>query len=130
MLLLPQGASLAGPVVVVQEARLGGRVALETAAALAQALGEELVVLAAARSEPEARDLAASCRKALDAVGVEARIRAQADGERLGGALAQERIGVLVLGAETSLARDAGWLDEVRCAVLLTREGGLSSSAT
>jgi nucleotide-binding universal stress UspA family protein len=130
VLLLPQGASLDGPVVVVQESRLGGRVALETAAALAQALGEELVVLAAARSEPEAGELAASCRKALAAAGVEGRIRALADGERLGGALAQERTGVLVLGAETSLARDAKLLDDVRCAVLLTREGRLSSSAT
>jgi nucleotide-binding universal stress UspA family protein len=129
VLLLPQGASLAGPVVVVQE-QVGERAALETAVALAQALGEELVVLAAARSEPEARELADSCRKALDAAGVEARVRALVDGERLGASLAQERTGVLVLGAEASLARDARLLDEVRCAVLLTRESGLSSSAT
>lgn len=121
VLLLPPGATLVGPVVVLQDASVGSRSAVDAGVRLARVLGEELVAFATAASEREAVALAAECRRAAENAGVSARIRALVDGERLSTALARERVGVLVVGAESSLARDAKLLEELRCAVLLTR---------
>ncbi|HET7293785.1 MAG TPA: universal stress protein, partial [Vicinamibacteria bacterium] len=76
VLLLPPGASLAGPVVVVQDASATSRPALEAGRRIAEVLGEELVVLATAPTEAEAAELARGCRRAAKAAGSEVRVRA------------------------------------------------------
>jgi nucleotide-binding universal stress UspA family protein len=121
VLLLPPGASLDGPVAVVEDGSPGAPRALETAAALAETLGQELWVLVVAASQQEAADSGEACKRALEAAGRAARIRTLIGVDRLAGVLARERVGVLVLSADAALAHDARLVDEARCALLLTR---------
>jgi hypothetical protein len=123
VLLLPEGARLGGPVVVIYD--IAGEDALGASARLPDA---DLLVLAASTAPGEAAERARRASRALEILGVEGRVRPvwHDDAVRLRRILCSEPKGLLVVGAGSPLLTGAGLvslLEDAASAVLIARRG-------
>jgi electron transfer flavoprotein alpha subunit len=126
VLLLPQGGTLAGSIVVLLEASPGAELALRMAARLGTAAAREVVVLAVAATRPdaEARAQQAGERLAEQGLSVRRRAFAPAQSSRLSQALREEGHGLLIVADDSPLVRDAGlraFLDAIGRPLLIAR---------